>query len=264
MPPVHCGLFRGCCIGLTCGAAIPLCNVRNGSRLCENASLDLILGIRFSRDLREDQMKRFVEGSDRGQSTLFPECVADWIGEDNPVRVIDFFVEELDLADLGFGGVNPEVTGRPSYHPAVLLKLYIYGYLNRVQSPARLDPVEIAVNVELQQDRRMIRRPAGYLGIDPAEPKFGQIEFVDKDLDHANRIVLADPVCHAFRKQRALHAIRPLNEALHLILPQIARESYPENQIQRCVFTQPGSMLSKNDFEGSSTTTGSRTVYTIA
>src|SRR5664280_2002597 len=114
-----------------------------------------------------------------------------------------------------------------------------------LQSPARLDPVEIAVNVELQQDRRMIRRPAGYLGIDPAEPKFGQIEFVDKDLDHANRIVLADPVCHVFRKQRALHAIRPLNEALHLILPQIARESYPENQIQRCVFTQPGSLAAK-------------------
>src|ERR1017187_4167288 len=86
----------------------------------------------------------------------------------------------------------------------------------------------------------MIRRPARYLGIDPAKPKFGQIEFLDKDIDHANRIVLADPVCHAFRKQRALPAIRPLNEALHLILPQIARESYPENQIQRCVFTQPG------------------------
>src|ERR1019366_3292696 len=87
-----------------------------------------------------------------------------------------------------------------------------------LQSPARLDPVEIAVDVELQQHRWMIRRPARYLRIDPA-----------------------DPVCHAFRKQRALPAIRSLNEALHLILPQIARESYPENQIQRCVFTQPGS-----------------------
>ena len=93
-------------------------------------------------------MKRFVEGSDRGQSTLFPECVADWIGEDNPVRVIDVFVEELDLADLGFGGVNPEVTGRPSYHPAVLLKLYIYGYLNRVQSSRRLER-EAGRNVEV-------------------------------------------------------------------------------------------------------------------
>src|SRR5665213_659564 len=93
-------------------------------------------------------MKRFVEGSDRGQSTLFPECVADWIGEDNPVRVIEIFVEELDLAELGFGGVDPEATGRPSYHPAVLLKLYIYGYLNRVQSSRRLER-EAGRNVEV-------------------------------------------------------------------------------------------------------------------
>ena len=77
-------------------------------------------------------MKRFVEGTDRQQSTLFPECLEDWICEDNPVRVIDVFVDELDLADLRFNGVEPEVTGRPSYHPSVLLKLYIYGYLNRV------------------------------------------------------------------------------------------------------------------------------------
>jgi len=93
-------------------------------------------------------MKRFVEGSDREQSTLFPECVADWIGEDNPVRVIDVFVDELDLAELGFGGVDSEVTGRPSYHPAVLLKLYIYGYLNRVQSSRRLER-EAGRNVEV-------------------------------------------------------------------------------------------------------------------
>src|SRR5664280_1970992 len=66
----------------------------------------------------------------------------------NPVRVIDVFVEELDLAELGFGGVNPEVTGRPSYHPAVLLKLYIYGYLNRVQSSRRLER-EAGRNVEV-------------------------------------------------------------------------------------------------------------------
>ena len=84
-------------------------------------------------------MKRFVEGLDRGQSTLFPECLEDWIGEDNPVRVIDVFVDELDLAGLGFGGVDPEMTGRPSYHPSALLKLYIYGYLNRVQSSRRLE-----------------------------------------------------------------------------------------------------------------------------
>ena len=93
-------------------------------------------------------MRRFVEGTDRGQSTLFPECLGDWIGEDNPVRVIDVFVDELDLAELGFDGVEPEVTGRPSYHPSVLLKLYIYGYLNRVQSSRRLER-EAGRNVEV-------------------------------------------------------------------------------------------------------------------
>jgi transposase len=93
-------------------------------------------------------MKRFIEGTDRGQSTLFPEYLEDWIDEDNPVRVIDVFVEELDLSELGFSGVEPEVTGRPSYHPSVLLKLYIYGYLNRVQSSRRLER-EALRNVEV-------------------------------------------------------------------------------------------------------------------
>lgn len=93
-------------------------------------------------------MRRFVEGMDRGQSALFPECLEDWIAENNPVRVIDVFVDELDLAELGFDGVAPEVTGRPSYHPSVLLKLYIYGYLNRVQSSRRLER-EALRNVEM-------------------------------------------------------------------------------------------------------------------
>ena len=93
-------------------------------------------------------MRRFVEGMDRVQSTLFPECLEDWIGEDNPVRVIDVFVDELDLAGLRFSGVDPEATGRPSYHPSVLLKLYIYGYLNRVQSSRRLER-EAGRNVEV-------------------------------------------------------------------------------------------------------------------
>jgi transposase len=93
-------------------------------------------------------MKRFVEGSDRRQSTLFPECLEDWICEDNPVRAIDVFVDELALAELGFGSVDPEATGRPSYHPSVLLKLYIYGYLNRVQSSRRLER-EAGRNVEV-------------------------------------------------------------------------------------------------------------------
>ena len=93
-------------------------------------------------------MKRFVEGIDRGQTALFPECLADWIDDDNPVRVIDAFVDKLELSGLGFDGVTPEATGRPSYHPAVLLKLYIYGYLNRVQSSRRLER-EALRNVEV-------------------------------------------------------------------------------------------------------------------
>ena len=93
-------------------------------------------------------MRRFVEGADRGQSTLFPDRLEDWIGEDNSVRVIDAFVDELDLAELGFSGVDPEATGRPSYHPSILLKLYIYGYLNRVQSSRRLEH-EAGRNVEV-------------------------------------------------------------------------------------------------------------------
>src|SRR5262250_1903032 len=93
-------------------------------------------------------MRRFVEGVDRGQRTLFPECLEDWIDEGNPVRAIDTFVEKLDLSGLGFDGVAPEATGRPSYHPSGLLKLYIYGYLNRVQSSRRLER-EAARNVEV-------------------------------------------------------------------------------------------------------------------
>ena len=93
-------------------------------------------------------MKRFVEGVDRGQGTLFPECLEDWVGEDNPSRVIEAFVDALNLAELGFDGVQPCATGRPSYHPSVLLKLYIYGYLNRVQSSRRLER-EAGRNVEV-------------------------------------------------------------------------------------------------------------------
>ena len=95
-----------------------------------------------------DWMKRFVEGLDRGQRTLFPECLDEWVCEENPVRVIDVFVDELDLAELGFERVDPKATGRPAYHPSVLLKLYIYGYLNRVQSSRRLER-EAGRNVEV-------------------------------------------------------------------------------------------------------------------
>jgi transposase len=93
-------------------------------------------------------MKRFIQGESRTQSTLLPECLDDYISEENPVRVVEAFVEQLDLGTLGFDGVVPAATGRPSYHPAVLLKLYIYGYLNRIQSSRRLER-EAQRNVEL-------------------------------------------------------------------------------------------------------------------
>src|SRR6187399_762999 len=91
---------------------------------------------------------RFIEGEDRSQSTLFPERLDDYIAEDNPIRVIEVFVEELDLQSLGFDGMQPELTGRPGYHPSTLLKIYIYGYLNRIQSSRRLER-EAQRNVEL-------------------------------------------------------------------------------------------------------------------
>ena len=93
-------------------------------------------------------MKRFIEGEDRKQITLLPECLDDYVGADNPVRIVDVFVDQLKLRGLGFNGVEPAETGRPSYHPAVLLKIYIYGYLNRVQSSRRLER-EAQRNVEL-------------------------------------------------------------------------------------------------------------------
>ena len=93
-------------------------------------------------------MRRFVAGIARGQSTLLPECLDDFIDESNPVRVIDVFVDALNLSELGFDGVEPAATGRPSYHPSILLKLYIYGYLNRVQSSRRLER-EAGRNVEV-------------------------------------------------------------------------------------------------------------------
>src|SRR5262252_6453539 len=93
-------------------------------------------------------MKRFIEGEERTQVTLLPACLEDYVEAENPVRVVEVFVEGLDLGELGFVGVDPAVTGRPAYHPAVLLKLYIYGYLNRIQSSRRLER-EAQRNVEL-------------------------------------------------------------------------------------------------------------------
>ena len=93
-------------------------------------------------------MKRFVEGEDRRQGVLLPEFLDDYVAEDNPVRVIEVFVDELDLHALGFAGVVPETTGRPAYHPATMLKIYVYGYINQIPSSRRMER-ETARNVEM-------------------------------------------------------------------------------------------------------------------
>src|SRR6201993_3139252 len=93
-------------------------------------------------------MKRFIEGEDRRQGVLFPEYVDDWVSEENPVRAIDEFVDALELGGLGFEGVEPAATGRPGYHPGLMLKLYIYGYINQVASSRKLER-EAGRNVEL-------------------------------------------------------------------------------------------------------------------
>ena len=92
-------------------------------------------------------MSGFIEGEDRTQATLFPERIDDYVAEDSPVRVVDVFIDDLDVSGLGFR-TEPNATGRPSYHPKMMLKLYVYGYLNRVQSSRRLER-EAQRNVEL-------------------------------------------------------------------------------------------------------------------
>ena len=118
---------------------------RYRSRLCKNAHPDMIYTYCMWGVI---SMKRFVQAESRTQGLLLPEHLDDYIGTDNPVRVVDVFIEHLDLRKLGFTGVDPLATGRPAYHPAVLLKLYIYSYLNRIQSSRRLER-ETQRNLEL-------------------------------------------------------------------------------------------------------------------
>src|SRR5499426_393733 len=93
-------------------------------------------------------MHRFIDGEDRMQAALLPHSLEDYVDQENPVRVIEIFIDELDLAALGFSGMTPAATGRPAYHPSTLLKIYLYGYLNRIQSSRRLER-EAQRNVEL-------------------------------------------------------------------------------------------------------------------
>jgi len=125
-------------------------------------------------------MKRYVEGQDRSQATLFPESLEEYIADDNPVRVVDVFVDELDLKDLGFEGAEPEATGRPAYHPATLLKIYIYGYLNRVQSSRRLEREAQHLKEKVETVKAQMRR-LKQLGKQMAETPDEQISFTDPD-----------------------------------------------------------------------------------
>ena len=97
--------------------------------LCENGANQFIVVI----SAHEVEMSRFVEGEDRTQQVLLPPSLEDYIDEDNPVRVVDAYIDELDLADMGFERIRPKATGRPAYHPATLLKIYLYGYLGTVK-----------------------------------------------------------------------------------------------------------------------------------
>src|SRR5438132_8887964 len=101
-------------------------------------------------------MHRFIDGEDRMQLALLPPSLEDYVDEENPVRVIEVFIAELDLAALGFSGVTPAATGRPAYHPSTLLKIYLYGYLNRLRSSRRLER-EAQRNVELLWLLRQLR-----------------------------------------------------------------------------------------------------------
>ena len=105
-------------------------------------------------------MGRFAEGEDRRQGVLLPEYLDDYVSEENPVRVIDVFVDELDLAALGFAGVVPEATGRPGYHPGLMLKIYVYGYINQIASSRRLER-EAQRNVEMMWLSQRLAPPLG-------------------------------------------------------------------------------------------------------
>ena len=120
----------------------PSSSGNSGPRLCENAICGMLC------EKAGAVVAGFIEGVDREQIVLFPDRLGDWIGEDHPVRVIDAFVDALDLAAAGFQRTSAAGTGRPGYHPSVLLKLFVYGYLNRVPSSRRLE-LEAARNVEV-------------------------------------------------------------------------------------------------------------------
>ena len=143
-------------------------------------------------------MDGFVQGDDRMQRTLLPDSLEDYVGEDNQVRVVDVFIDELDLAELGFKGLVPARTGRPAYHPSLMLKLYLYGYLNRVQSSRRLER-EAGRNVEVMW---LTRRLA---------PDFKTIADFRKDNGEAIRAVCRQFIAICRRLGLFAHAVAAID-----------------------------------------------------
>ena len=132
-------------------------------------------------------MRGFVQGADRQQTMLFPECLDDWVDESNSIRAVDVFVDALKLRDLGFDGVDPAATGRPAYHPSPMLKLYIYGYLNRVQSSRRLERASVRARL---YDLRLVSS-------DEAGRRLGRNKYISirrlTDYRHGSSIVSLHP-----------------------------------------------------------------------
>ena len=157
-------------------------------------------------------MKRFIEGEDRQQITLLPDCLDDYIAADNPVRVVEVFVDELDLTALGFAGTVPEATGRPAYHPATLLKIYLYGYLNRVPSSRRLER-ESQRNVELPDAmkirRQTVKHPFGTL-----KAWMGATHFLTRTLAKVRTEMSLQVLAYNMKRMIQIFGVGPLLTAI--------------------------------------------------
>jgi hypothetical protein len=140
-------------------------------------------------------MKRFVEGEDRQQGVLLPEYLDDYVAEDNPVRVVEVFIDELDLGAIGFAGVQPAATGRPAYHPSTLLKIYLYGYLNRLQS--------------MGIRRQTVEHPFGTL-----KAWMGSTHFLTKTLDKVRTEMSLHVLAYNLKRMIQILGVGPLIQAI--------------------------------------------------
>ena len=158
-------------------------------------------------------MGRFVEGQDRRQAAFLPECLDDYVAPDNPVRVVDAFIDELDLVALGFERAQPAATGRPAYHPAMMLKLYLYGYVNRVQSSRRLER-EASRNTELmwltgKLCAARLRRCAA-----PLEGAGGASHFLTRRLKNVSAEMSLHVLAYNLKRTISIMGVAPLVAAI--------------------------------------------------